>query len=209
MVITGGMRIRNARTGGSGTLGLVVRNTGGRLLGLTNHHVLYGFKQDPVQGQAGDPVEVEAEEEGGGFVPIGKVGATHASLDATLIELDTADPNLVFKPYQVREHEMIKLDATALQKGMSLYKYGAGSAKWTKGILRGYNKSKVDIKGNGILSVGGDSGAVWVAGPAPYRVCALHYWGSNDGRQALAKNIHKVIQAFSLLPSAQVEHTRE
>ncbi|HBF21108.1 MAG TPA: hypothetical protein DDW81_13490 [Cryomorphaceae bacterium] len=197
MKVSGGMRIRNARTGSSGTLGIVVLR-GQQKVGLTNHHVLYGFNTDPVKGQFGDRVEVETAP--GQFSYLGTVGDTSEAIDASLVHIDE-NSGLDVQVYKVENYAIGKLDSSKLSKGLPVYKKGSSSL-WTQAVVQGYKKGPVTLRGVPNVSLPGDSGTVWLDWIPPCTVHALHYWGNNEGSVAWGVNIAKVVAAFGLNPKA-------
>lgn len=196
MIVTGGMRVRNAKTLASGTLGIIVRKQTGESVGITNYHVLYGTENGN-KASFGDPVEVFNED--GTFVKIGTLGEGKSILDISLVTIKL-DKDIDFRHYEIMGRMISKLGVSKanLKKFTPLSKFGAGANDWRIARVQGGKKVRINILGTPTISVGGDSGSIWLTGSEPYKACGVHYWGATGGHNAHAKNMNKVVQAFNL-----------
>lgn len=195
--IIGGIPIQNAGSDEAGTLGSILYDSRGKLVGLSNYHVL--FADD---GRVGDKIVQPNSGVYNSADVIGKVIAGNPDIDCAIFELNGTrrSDHLV---YDLCDKI---IDAIQPSRDDRVVKSGAKTGI-TYGIIDGIprdNKFTISfdrLKPNpaGELSDLGDSGSIWLLNNEELNFgVGLHYGGSNDGTRAYAYDLTAVLDELGI-----------
>jgi hypothetical protein len=195
--LVGGVAVKNTRHAFFGTLGVVVFDqVSGAPMGLSNHHVLVGSGGRPgdniAQPASNNPQDV-----------IGTLTRWNIGLDCAVCTLNTSRQisiGIVDYPAGLRAPGMPTI-------GMAVSKSGR-TTQTTFGIVDGVSGAEFTIvpdpanpPPNGEISMGGDSGSVWLE-PATFNAIGLHYAGETNpdpnAERAWAKRITNVLTTLNV-----------
>lgn len=178
-LLIGGVQIQNRKKGrGIGTMGCIVfdDNTG-KVLGLSNKHILKRWKNTPV-------IQPALKKRTNHFI-IGSVFKKSKHLDAAVFEINT---NL--RDYD-RENSIYGLNGKITEtieayEGLKIQKVGQNTGKTYGIVKKTLRKNKFLIipnpeKPNEEISDGGDSGALWVTDETNFKAVGLHTGGEKKG----------------------------
>lgn len=202
--LLGGISIGSVKLGGSGTLGMIVQHkTNGKLLGLTNWHVIKKRK-----GRRGNPITQPGFKPSTNRFKIGNLYRWNKKLDCAVFELNNSRrlnaANSIFE---------IEGKIKAIQKpfiGMRVMKSGSKTGV-TYGIISSVSSDKIKVRMvpnpakpslNNELSDAGDSGSIWVTDEAKPKAVALHWGGDKSNAEStefsLANSLGAVFECLEL-----------
>lgn len=197
--IIGGIPIGNPHINSRGTLGGVFRLRSGKIVGLTNHHVILDHR-----GKANDPViQPSTSQEEYSRLVIGHVLHGHRALDCAVFELNESRA--------FSAHYIAGLDqhVEALEEPVvfdHVKKCGARTGV-TFGTIEGVDEyGRITIANRtdkpnpeGKLSDGGDSGSIWLLDKEGSGVAVgLHYQGERSKTKAYAYGIRQIMSILNI-----------
>lgn len=203
--LLGGLAIQNVKRGGWGTLGAIVKDRAtGQLLGLTNHHILFGRHFLWIGGEAGDTV-VQPDSASPGSSPVGTVLRGDRSVDAAVFLIDGR------RPVEMSESLLGvggRFAGTQRARvGLRVLKSGAVTGV-TYGIVSFISTLSLTVvpdpavpAKNNEISKSGDSGAVWASYESDLRAVALHRVGEDglgEREWAGGNVISRVVEALGI-----------
>ncbi|MEW7291054.1 hypothetical protein [Aquimarina sp. 2304DJ70-9] len=190
-VLIGGIQIQSKRKNGIGTLGCIVfdKHTG-KPLGLTNRHILKKRRGFSVIQPSGKKRTTE-------YI-IGNIlrkGGKGKSNDFAVFELDLTNRTYDLENSIYGLSGKIK-DYVEPVKGMKVQKVGQRTGN-TYGIIDDVNRNTVIIRSNpdkyvDEISLGGDSGALWVTDEENFKAVALHRGGEPDNSRNLTDKAYAI-----------------
>jgi hypothetical protein len=196
--LRGGIEILNSYLFDSGTLGAILYDANNNLVGLSNHHVLYGGK-----GQDGDTIIQPKQDVAQPTDIVGNLITGSQKYDCAIFSVN-ANRNS-------EEARILELTnkITAVQDpthGLPVKKSGIASDV-TGGIIDGVGvdgsfcivQNPARPNPNNVLATFGDSGSIWVLDDGLGDVAVgLHYAGEQDGSKAYAYNIRLVTKTLDI-----------
>ncbi len=196
--LSGGIEILNSYLFDSGTMGAILYDANDNLVGLSNHHVLYGSK-----GQDGDTVIQPKQDVTQPMDIIGNLIAGSQKYDCAIFSIN-ANRN----GEEARVLELANRITTVQDPvhGLAVKKSGVASDV-TGGIIDGVGADgsfcivadPARPNPNDVLATFGDSGSIWVLDDGQGDVAVgLHYAGEQDGSKAYAYNIRLVTKTLAI-----------
>ncbi len=186
--LLGGIKIGSVKLNNSGTLGMIVQHqTNGKLLGLTNWHVIKRRK-----GRRGNPIVQPGYKPNSIKYRIGNLYRWNKKLDCAVFEINKHRKlNAANSIYEING----KINKTQEPFiGMKVMKTGAKTGL-THGIVSSVSSDKIKIRMvpnpakpsiDNELSDAGDSGSIWVTDEAKPKAVALH-WGGDKSQSAITE----------------------
>jgi hypothetical protein len=196
--LSGGIEILNSYLFDSGTLGAILYDANGNMVGLSNYHVLYGSK-----GQDGDTVIQPKEDPTQPADIIGNLVTGSQQYDCAIFSINA---NRTSEEAQIFAFQHKITGSRDPVQGIAIKKSGVASDV-TYGIVDGVSAdgsfciaaNPVRANPGNILATFGDSGSIWVVDDDQGNVAVgLHFAGEQDGSKAYAYNIKLVTKTLGI-----------